>query len=201
RRGRGKRSGRTARRRPLRARAPSRQLRPTPRHAPGRAPRRRSRSAPEGLYAELRAARGQTSYAPTLTSLVRTGEINATEPNFVDQLCRGTTVATLEIATDPSRARSIATTCTFSFRLNRAGSRKPRYGGESSDATRCHAPLPRFAANVTVTVGSATGTLRRMYELRSSGSTRRPGVAAGRAAIARSGRRRIAETGGTGTAS
>jgi inner membrane transporter RhtA len=70
---------------------------------------------------------------------------------------RGTAVTTLEATTPPLDERATATTWTRSFLRNRAGSRKPRNGGESSTSMRRQAPPPRRTANVTL-AGSRVGS-------------------------------------------
>ena len=71
----------------------------------------------------------------------------------------GETVSTLDTDVAPSKPRAIATTwmrCPF---VNRSGSRKARYGAESSTATRAHGRPGARVANATVTGGPATVAL------------------------------------------
>jgi inner membrane transporter RhtA len=70
---------------------------------------------------------------------------------------RGTAVTTFEATMPPLDERATATTWTCSFLRKRAGSRKPRNGGESSTSMRRQAPPPRRTANVTL-AGSRVGS-------------------------------------------
>ena len=108
----------------------------------------------------------------------------------------GVTETTFETATEPFAPRATATASTFARLAKRAGSRKARYGAESSIATRCQVPPLRRVANVTDTGAPGALAARRYRDVSGSGSPASTGLVAGAAGSEALGTAATAETAG-----
>ena len=112
-----------------------------------------------GRYSSLRPVASGRPPGPS-TGAAMAGTVEAAQRG------RGTAATTGDSVATPSGHRAIATTWTRSPRRNCRGSRKPRYGGEPSAATRRQAPPARFRANETLTGSSDADGRPRLHEVR-----------------------------------